>query len=204
MLNADVVLDHDLCHYMTSIAWDGGPILRNGAVGTGQACCCAPFSCTPCNDCSWPADRFEFGEEYIECGDGLAGPSSRGQNIYYRGGPLPGDVTWQDGFPGALSQCNWALVVDSLSIGCCYDNCPGQPGSLLIAVKTRYRYRVMVINCPTEEQPASISDVTDRALQGNLEPESSPGEEFCIGDPVACTQWLEYYDSPTPVCNEFP
>lgn len=26
---------------MTSIAWNGGPIFRNGAVGTGQACCCS-------------------------------------------------------------------------------------------------------------------------------------------------------------------
>lgn len=25
---------------MTSIAWNGGPIFRNGAVGTGQECCC--------------------------------------------------------------------------------------------------------------------------------------------------------------------
>lgn len=25
---------------MTSIAWDNGPIFRNGAVGTEQACCC--------------------------------------------------------------------------------------------------------------------------------------------------------------------
>jgi len=26
---------------MTSIAWDNGPIFRNGAVGTEQACCCS-------------------------------------------------------------------------------------------------------------------------------------------------------------------
>lgn len=26
---------------MTSIAWNGGPIFRNGAVGTGQDCCCS-------------------------------------------------------------------------------------------------------------------------------------------------------------------
>lgn len=31
---------------MTSIAWNGGPIFRNGAVGTGQACCCE--TCAPC------------------------------------------------------------------------------------------------------------------------------------------------------------
>lgn len=30
---------------MTSIAWDGGPIFRNGAVGTEQACCCEQFCC---------------------------------------------------------------------------------------------------------------------------------------------------------------
>lgn len=30
---------------MTSIAWSNGPIFRNGAVGTEQACCCEQFCC---------------------------------------------------------------------------------------------------------------------------------------------------------------
>lgn len=33
---------------MTSIAWDNGPVFRSGAIGTGQACCCAK-PCTGCN-----------------------------------------------------------------------------------------------------------------------------------------------------------
>jgi len=30
---------------MTSIAWKNGPILRSGAIGTGQACCCVSTRC---------------------------------------------------------------------------------------------------------------------------------------------------------------
>lgn len=32
---------------MTSIAWNGGPIVRGGAVGTEQSCCCGG-GCPPC------------------------------------------------------------------------------------------------------------------------------------------------------------
>lgn len=38
---------------MTSIAWDGGPIFRNGAVGTEQACCCQqPPCCISSTNCT--------------------------------------------------------------------------------------------------------------------------------------------------------
>ena len=193
---------------MTSIAWDNGPIFRNGAVGTEQACCCG-FVCNPCNDCSWPADRSEFGEETLECAGSQGSPSSRGQNIYPTANSpsLPSGVTWKSGFPDKLFLCNWALVVDSLFIDCCYDNCTvnGVPGSFLLAGKTKTRYRIMLMNCPTETTPGYISDITADAIEGDLQPEVNQADGFnCIGDPIDCTDWFEFYDDPVPDCNEFP
>lgn len=41
---------------MTSISWQNGPILRNGAIGTEQACCCAPDVCaSQCSGNSTPS-----------------------------------------------------------------------------------------------------------------------------------------------------
>ncbi len=39
---------------MTSISWRNGPILRSGAIGTGQACCCGGCSgpCSTTTDCA--------------------------------------------------------------------------------------------------------------------------------------------------------
>lgn len=39
---------------MTLISWSGGPIMRGGAIGTEQACCCGPAPPTGCN-CSGSA-----------------------------------------------------------------------------------------------------------------------------------------------------
>lgn len=51
---ADVVLNHHLLYghdIMTLVAWQGGgPLMRSGLVGTGQACCCQqnlPCCCKP-------------------------------------------------------------------------------------------------------------------------------------------------------------
>lgn len=52
MRNADVVLNHHVLNEygrMTLISWNGGPIFRNGAVGTEQGCCCGPRLPTGCN-----------------------------------------------------------------------------------------------------------------------------------------------------------
>lgn len=37
---------------MTSIAWDNGPVFRNGAVGTEQACCCQQVCCITGTNCT--------------------------------------------------------------------------------------------------------------------------------------------------------
>ena len=37
---------------MTTIAWDGGPIFRGGAVGTEQGCCCNTPCCITSTNCT--------------------------------------------------------------------------------------------------------------------------------------------------------
>lgn len=215
MLNADVVFDHHLCHHMTTITWkDGGPVLRGGLVGTEQACCCKK-GCEPCYQCAFPAERSEtyYGDTPPETCPGDAGyySSSRGQTYmpftFVSGvgfvSSLPNYVYWKDGYPAAVSGCNYKIVADTAVIACCAIctvNGITQPTYYTI---TRYRYRLLAIKCPTETEPGSFIDLTSEALYGDgLQGETSPPET--CGEAIGCTTWFDFYDDPTPVCNEFP
>lgn len=194
---------------MTLIAWNGGPIFRNGAVGTEQACCCGgpppPPPCEPCEDCAVPTTpQYEQGGA-IECFGTGTQNSTRGQDVYLGlpPGGLPGGVSWKDGYPAALLFCEWAFVVDSLSIDCCYENCDGESPNR-IAGKTRNRYRIVLLTCPDGPESAQITDITDLAIEGDLEFENDNKPAECPGPPVACTEWFDYFPLPEPDCNEFP
>jgi hypothetical protein len=95
-------------------------------------------------------------------------------------------------------------VVDSRSVDCCYDNCTinGVPNTIAQGSIVQSRYRIMLINCPEDEEPF-VTDITSLAIDGDLEQEVSTSAQFC-GEPVACTPWLDFYDDPVPICNEFP
>jgi hypothetical protein len=114
-------------------------------------------------------------------------------------------VSWKAGYPEALLFCTWAFVIDSLSIDCCYEDCiiNGAPTGV-IAAKTRNRYRIMLLTCPDGPESATITDITDDALDGVLEPSDEDDPEGCPNPPVACTEWLEYFPDAEPDCNEFP
>lgn len=191
---------------MTLIAWNGGPIFYNGAVGTEQACCCgeSPPPCEPCEDCSFSSSQFQNADG-IECFGLTSLGSTRAIDVFLGlpPGGLPNGLTWQPGYPNALLFCTWAFVIDSLSIDCCYENCDSNPTNSFGA-KTRNRYRVLLLTCPDGPESAQITDITSLALQGTFEFEMDLKPAFCPGPPIACTEWFEYYPDPEPVCNEFP
>lgn len=196
---------------MTLISWNGGPIFRNGAVGTEQACCCGgppPFTCESCPDCEFPASQYEQGST-IDCFGTTSLASTRALDRWINNVPpggLPAGVAWKDGFPNALNGCEWAFVIDSLSIDCCYENCDVEPPNptFTLAAKTRNRYRILLLTCPDGPESAQITDITDQAIEGDLEFENDLKPDNCPGPPVACTDWFDYFPDPEPVCNEFP
>lgn len=206
---------------MTLIAWNGGPIFRDGGVGTEQACCCGepPPPCEYCNDCSWPYYWpqliFEFDEAGITCGDVGTNPSGVYQDIFWVanaqawGGNLPTGLTWKNGYPEALNGCNWALVVDRSFIYCCWENCTfGEQEVPFYSGSTpgfeRQKYRIMLLTCPDGPESVQLLDITSLAVEGDTEPEFSYQPEGCPNPPVACTEWKDFFPTPEPVCNEFP
>lgn len=172
-------------------------------------CCfgvCQPTPCCPpCPECSHPSYQYETvpSSDPAGCGDSSGYySSSRSQNF---SAVLPAGVSWKPGYPAALGTCNYTVLIDSLSVACCHTNCTvgGIPGQTLYYTRYRSRYRLLVLQCPTETEPASYLDVTALALQGDLEIEWQQDVD-CVGEPTACTSWLSYYGTPVPVCNEFP
>lgn len=202
---------------MTSIAWSSGPIFRNGAVGTEQACCCNK-GCSQCYQCTFPAERSEStdysGTEPEGCGADPLGnyTSARGQTYmpfeFVPGigfsSTLPNYVYWKDGYPNAVSACNYKVVADQLSVSCCAECTVNGVTQITFYNIFRYRYRLLAIKCPTETEPAALVDLTSQALYGDgLEGETSPPDG--CGAPIGCTPWpASYYDDPTPECSEFP
>jgi hypothetical protein len=170
-------------------------------------CCVSAPPCEPCEECEFPSSQLEFSGEPLECFGQNSSPSFRSQDIYNGTPPggLPTGVSWKSGYPAALSGCSWAFVIDSLSIDCCYEACivNGQETNLFSA-KTRNRYRVLLLTCLDGPESATITDISSDALDGVLEPTSEGNPENCPDPPVACTEWLDYYPDPAPVCNEFP
>jgi hypothetical protein len=195
---------------MTLISWNGGPIFRNGAVGTEQACCCdqppPPPPCEPCEDCEFPASQYEQGNA-IECFGQTTLPSTKAQDIFLGlpPGGLPSGLSWKAGYPAAIELCTWAFVIDSLSIECCYENCIiNGVQTNAFGGKTRNRYRLLLLTCPDGPESATITDISSDALDGVLDLSDEDDPAGCPDPPVACTDWFEYYPDPEPVCNEFP
>lgn len=196
---------------MTLISWNGGPIFRNGAVGTEQACCCGgpppPPPCESCPDCAFSTTpQYEEGAS-IECFGVGTLPSTKGLDVFngLPPGGLPGGVSWKDGYPAALDGCEWAFVIDSLSIDCCYEDCIVNGVQQNVrASKTRNRYRILLLTCPDGPESAQVTDITDLAIEGDLEFENDNKPIECPNPPIACTEWLDYFPDPVPDCNEFP
>ena len=170
-------------------------------------CCVSPPPpCDECEECDfpfwWPSFLFEQGGA-IECFGTTTQNSTRGQDIF-RGASqgLPSGVSWKAGYPAALIGCEYALVIDSLSIDCCYENCDGEFPSIG-AGKTRNRYRILLLTCPDGPESAQITDITDLAIEGDLEFETDQKPAECPG-PGTCTEWFDYFPDPEPACNPLP
>lgn len=162
--------------------------------------------CDSCPECGFSGSQFEQGGA-IECFGATTQNSTRSQDVYLGlpPGGLPAGVTWKAGYPDALAGCQWAFVIDSLSIDCCYEDCFINGAlSTLISGKTRNRYRIMLLTCPDGPGSEQITDITALAIDGDLEFETDTSADVCPGPPVACTAWLDYFPDPVPDCNEFP
>lgn len=200
---------------MTLISWNGGPIFRNGAVGTEQACCCdqppPPPNCDPCLNCEFPDDQSEttFAEPTGQCAvnyfGGSFSPSQRSKS-YARVGSLPTGITWKPGAQAAIDSCNWALVTDYKSRTCCCA-IPVEFGQTWTYSETVTRYRLLIIVCPEGEDPSWV-DVTDDYLDGDFEQEFTPdpADNFfgpCLSPPE-CYDFPAFFPDEDPICNEFP
>lgn len=179
----------------------------------GQECCDGVCQegpcenpCDSCDDCGFSGSQFEQGGA-IECFGFGTQNSTRAQDVYLGlpPGGMPAGVTWKDGYPSALDECQWAFIVDSLSIDCCYEGCiiNGVEGNTF-GSKTRNRYRVILLTCPDGPGSEQVTDITSLAIQGELEFETDNKPAACPGPPVACTAWFDYFPDPDPVCNPLP
>lgn len=181
---------------------------------TGCVCVdgeCVPATpCVPCPECEWPESRFEYGEFEDACDEGFSLRSFRSQDAYVAGGfSLPSGVTWKPGYPDALvgagGICNYALVVDSSVVDCCYNNCENPPApELLIGAVTEFRYRIMLVTCDEGGENAVVTDITDDAVEGVLSGTMEPALVSGCGEPFACTTSLGFYPDPEPECNPLP
>lgn len=204
---------------MTLIAWNGGPIFRNGAVGTEQACCCDPPPppplCDSCPDCEFPAVQNVTtyadpeGQCLVNWGGGQI-VSQIQEKSYYRP-PLNQEVFTLEFLPGAreaIEQCNWAIVSDQAYKQCCCE-IPVSEGSTLYYFCVKTRWRLIFIECPEGGTPGFV-DRTNEFTTG-VKTQVTCGYDLtddppdrCIGN-VFCYEYPEFLPDPTePVCNEFP
>jgi hypothetical protein len=200
---------------MTLITWNGGPIFRDGAVSTEQACCCdtpppPPPPCDPCEGCEFPTGVLDNTVEPggLNCQAFVPWYSNVRQSLY-TGPTLPDGVAWKDGYPEALFGVEWRLVSDFAIVSDCYmcGDTNENNGSELQGLRQRYRYRIMVLCCPNGDESAQITDITADALEGDLEGELNfppVPQDGCSTERFASTDWLDFFPDPEPVCNEFP
>lgn len=78
---------------MTSISWRNGPILRNGAIGTEQACCCSTGPQCCCK------------------ADGTVQELTSGQQCDGTAVPKPGDLETADGKTVTMSFCGVSSTI---------------------------------------------------------------------------------------------
>jgi hypothetical protein len=115
---------------MTLITWNGGPIFRDGAVATEQACCCEPPPPPPppnpctCDDCR-VSDFLQEGTPSCLDGSGFDIFQGYQRSGLLRGSNGPAGVEYAEGYPEILGYCwfwwqaNNSCVVAVGSLGCC-------------------------------------------------------------------------------------
>lgn len=167
--------------------------------------CCVANPCDQCLSCDFPGPRAEtvFSEIPAPCaGAAVNHASFRSQSCTMS---LPAGVSWNPGYPDKIEQCKYCILEDAIITTCCVENCTvnGIPGQAVFYDRHRLRYRLLSIKCPTDTEPASVVDLTDTCLNGNLQIEYSSLMNECEGVPD-CAPWLEFYSDPVPVCNPLP
>jgi len=144
-----VVQHHNLCDDMTLITvQDGAVVMRDGQVGTEQACCCdAPCACFSGDlpDCDIDYIAFDYSFLFPDCtGNRISGTITLNDaNNFYSGildvndaagacdyqiAALLGCFTWRnDSFTPSQYVARWGITVDVYPHECCVYLCDDSP-----------------------------------------------------------------------------